>query len=64
MYVHCNLATLHHIGEIVDIHRGRYRIWKRAPPKPAGPDGYAEKGGVKFGPVRLLAGAPSGVKGG
>jgi len=30
------------------------------PPKAAWPDAYDGNGGVKFGPVRLLAGAPSG----
>src|SRR5207237_2112583 len=38
------------------------RVWKSAPPNPAWPDGYDGNGGVKFGPVRLLAGAPSGEK--
>src|SRR5205807_3403335 len=37
-------------------------VWKSAPPNPPCPDGYDGNGGVKFGPVRLLAGAPIGVK--
>src|SRR2546428_13539084 len=36
-------------------------VWKSAPPKPPCPDGYDGNGGVKFGPVRLLAGGPIGV---
>ena len=36
-------------------------IWNTAPPKVACPDGYEGNGGVKSGPARLLAGAPSGV---
>src|SRR5512132_3744516 len=33
-----------------------------AAPKVACPDVYAGKGGVKLGPILLLAGAPSGVQ--
>src|SRR3981081_4289658 len=37
-------------------------VGKRAPPKPAGPEGYAGNGGVKLVPEPLSAGAPSGVQ--
>src|SRR4051794_28387255 len=52
------------VNLILSVPKKRRITWKIAPPKVACPDGYEGNGGVKFGPFRLLAGAPSGVKSG
>src|SRR5436190_10917706 len=50
------------VNPILSVPKKRRSVSKIAPPKPACPDGYAGNGGVKFGPTRLLAGAPRGRK--
>src|SRR5213594_3727647 len=50
------------VNAMLSVPKNLRNVWNSAPPKPPCPDGYDGNGGVKFGPVRLLAGAPMGVK--
>src|SRR5437879_7335790 len=49
------------VNATLSVAKNLRNVWKSAPPKPPCPDGYDGNGGVKFGPARLLAGAPIGV---